>query len=115
NGKLYWSVSRSEQFSGIDIDKLPNNPFKATLSGFGITLVKVDVFDKLEWPYWDNIRSPGAIERGEDLYFCRKAIDAGFDIWCDPKVKCNHIRMSGLLSITNEFLNSTKVKEARNG
>lgn len=107
-GKLYWSVSRDETFSAIDLEELPKNPFKVTLCGFGVVLIKTEVFEKLEWPYWENIRTPGGVKRGEDLYFCRKARDAGFDIWCDPKVKCNHVRMSGLLSIASEQLKFKK-------
>jgi hypothetical protein len=107
-GKLYWNVSKSDTFNAIELEELPDNPFKVTLCGNGVMLVKTEVFERLEWPYWENIRSPGCIKQGEDLYFCKKARDAGYDIWCDPKVKCNHVRMSGLLSIANEQSKLTK-------
>lgn len=110
-GRLYWNISRSESFNALELEELPSNSFKVTLCGFGIVLIKTEVFEKLEWPYWENIRSPGAIKRGEDMYFCRKAIEAGYDIWCDPKVKCNHIRMSGLLSIAKDLLIKKGVKQ----
>ena len=28
---------------------------------------------------------------GEDVIFCRRAREAGFGVWCDPTVKCDHI------------------------
>jgi GT2 family glycosyltransferase len=96
---LSWSVSREDRF--IPIGELPRDPFKAKWCGFGIVLVKFKVFEKLQWPYWKNEFSPGKVNKGEDIYFCDKARDAGFEIWCDPKVKCNHIRMANLMSIVN--------------
>ncbi len=98
---LTWSVVREDKF--VEIEDLPDNPFKIQSCGFGIILVKMTVFEKLEWPYWKNIMRPGGIETGEDVYFCQKAIEAGFDIWCDPKVKCNHIRITNLMSIVNNL------------
>lgn len=110
-GRLYWSVSRSDKFNALELEDLPNNLFKATLCGNGVMLVKTEVFDRLKWPYWENLRSPGCTKQGEDLYFCKKVRDAGYDIWCDPKVKCNHIRMSGLLSIAKDILIKKGVKQ----
>jgi len=101
NGSIKWSVSREECFDGIPIEELPRNLFKIKAGGFGVTLIKFEVLQKLEWPYWKNIFVPGDVEKGEDIYFCDKAREAGFDIWCDPKVKCNHIRITSLLGIVN--------------
>ncbi len=100
---LFWSVSREEPFNPLGVDDLPDNPFKVKSCGFGIVLIKINVFEKLEWPYWKNEFEPGVIKKGEDIYFCDKVREAGFDIWCDPKVKCNHIRISNLLSIMNNM------------
>ena len=35
---------------------------------------------------------------GEDVIFCRRAREAGFDVWCDPTVKCNHIGDSMIIN-----------------
>jgi len=98
-----WNVSREDNFEPVKIGELPDNPFKIKSCGFGIILIKFDVFEKLEWPYWKNIFKPDRIEKSEDIYFCEKVRRAGFDIWCDPKVKCNHIRITNLLSIINNL------------
>ncbi len=34
---------------------------------------------------------------GEDYYFCRKAREAGFDIWVDPLVEFDHAGVRGML------------------
>ncbi|KKN78798.1 hypothetical protein LCGC14_0345700 [marine sediment metagenome] len=100
-GEIRWSVSRDELF--IELDDLPRNPFKIVSGGFGVTLIKYEVFEALEWPYWKNVFVPGGIEMGEDIYFCDKARKAGYDIWCDPLVKCNHEKYIGLLNIVNKL------------
>ena len=94
-----WNVSREEDFSPLEEDDLPSNPFKVESCGFGIVLVKTSVLDKMEWPYWRSEYKPGLRTLGEDIYFCQKAKAAGFDIWCDPKVKCDHVTRSSYLSM----------------
>lgn len=108
SGGLFWSVSREEPFEAVAINELPTNPFKVKFCGFGVVLVRFEVFEKLEWPYWDNEFKPGTIVKGEDIYFCEKARKAGFDIWCDPKVKCNHIRITNLMSVVNNLQKGVK-------
>ena len=98
-GAMKWNVSREDSFVPMDINGLPNNPFKVQSCGFGVVLVKTTVFDKMEWPYWRSEYKPGLRTLGEDIYFSKKARAAGFDIWCDPKVKCNHATRSNFLSI----------------
>jgi GT2 family glycosyltransferase len=99
---MTWSVAKDDE-KMIEIGELPDNPFKVKHCGFGVMLVKYKVFEKLEWPYWKNEFEPGQIVKGEDIYFCDKVNEAGFDIWCEPKVKCNHIRMTNLMSIVNKL------------
>lgn len=99
NGQIRWSVSRQEPFEGLALDDLPRNPFKICSGGFGVVLVKFEVFEALEWPYWKKIYKPGGIEMGEDIYFFEKAREAGYDIWCHPLVKCAHIKVTNLMNI----------------
>lgn len=106
-GKLCWSVSREELFKPVRW--LPDNPFKAISCGCGVILIKYQVFEKLEWPYWKNVYAPGIKVMQEDIYFCEKARTAGFDIWCDPKIRCGYNRVFDLLSVANEFLKEKKL------
>ena len=54
--------------------------------GFGCCLTKTDVFDKIDFPYFVF-----GEDYGEDIYFCKKAREAGYKIYLDPDVKCGHI------------------------
>jgi len=60
--------------------------------GMGCMLIKKSVFEKLEEPYFQYTpRSKTSLQKGEDYYFCEKAKDAGFKIFCDTSVICGHI------------------------
>ena len=59
--------------------------------GFGCALVKREVLDKMEYPhflYTSAIDHRNTIS--EDVYFCMKATGAGFKLWCDTSVICDH-------------------------
>jgi GT2 family glycosyltransferase len=99
-GKFKWNVSKFGQSQFVDAtEPLGQNIFKAESVGFGCVLVKTSVLDKMEWPYWRSLYKPGLRTLGEDLYFCYEARKAGFDIWCDPKIKCDHVTRASYLSI----------------
>lgn len=100
-GEFKWNVSAGEGF--LPIDKLPSNPFKAEHCGFGVVLMKTEVLEKMDWPYWRSIYKPGLRTVGEDVYFCKNAQHAGFDIWVDPKVKCDHATRASYLSILRKL------------
>lgn len=96
-GILQWNVKKDGKF--IQNGELPVNPFKVKEAGFGCVLVKTSVIDKMDWPYWRSQYKPGLRTTGEDIYFCQKAIESGFDIWVDPKIKCDHVTRASYLSI----------------
>ena len=60
--------------------------------GFGAILIKTEVFDKLEPPYFADA---GGANRGEDMYFCLKAKAAGFKINVDPNTVIGHVGFYG--------------------
>lgn len=59
--------------------------------GLGIALIKVEIFEKLQYPYFKFITYSDDSVLSEDLYFCNKASERGFNIKCNPSVKGNHI------------------------
>lgn len=69
-------------------------PFKADFVGMGFVLMKKGVIEKLEYPWFtlgEHTLSNGVRRQlGEDVTFCMKIRDAGFDIWVDPTVKVGH-------------------------
>lgn len=52
--------------------------------GFGVTMIKREVFEKLDEPWF---AMPWAMDEkkhvGEDVYFCKMAQEAGFSVWVD--------------------------------
>jgi hypothetical protein len=67
--------------------------FKAFYTGFGFILIKRGVFESLNYPWFEPlfIKHENIVEFcSEDLSFCKKAKDKGFDIWIDPVVRVGH-------------------------
>ena len=102
--KISWCLSRTDPFKVMEIDELPNNPFKACVVSNGMMLVRTEVFDKIEWPYWRTEYDINHLKTGADIYFCRKARAAGFDLWVDPQIKCSHFKLVDLLGVTQKYI-----------
>jgi len=74
------------------IPEIPQELFKVAGIGTGLALVKTDVFDKIESPYFPIDRDKeGNIVLTEDIGFCERARDKGFDVWLDPTISVGHI------------------------
>jgi GT2 family glycosyltransferase len=56
---------------------------EVTAIGCGVMLVKREVFEKTPRPWFWFEQIPGGKLLGEDVYFCVKAKDAGFDTYLD--------------------------------
>lgn len=75
-------------------------PFKVAGAGFGFLAVKYGVFEKMPRPWFGPVAIPNTdktkesnpefILIGEDLSWCTKAINCGFDVWVDPLVRVTH-------------------------
>lgn len=101
---IKWNISLSRPFKGIPVEELPAELFEVSLCGFAVVLIRYEVFERLEWPYWKNIISRGSVDKGEDVYFCEKATECGYQIWCHPKAVCDHVRTTNLLGTIEEKL-----------
>ena len=71
--------------------------FTVDYSGFGWLLIKNGVFEHKEMPYpWFapkmQVFESGEVQDmcGEDVSFCLDAKEAGFEIWCDPRIRVGH-------------------------
>jgi GT2 family glycosyltransferase len=94
-------VAMGDRFrlDGSNVDQFYHvNPLGADLIpcdvlGMGCTLVPVEVFSKIgprPWfVYKDDDQGWPVVT--EDVPFCLKAKEAGYDIWLDPTVKCGHV------------------------
>lgn len=68
---------------------------KAAGFGLGFTLIKKGVFESIERPWFETTMVSYAGKSHfvtEDIFFCLKAIDYGFDLWIDPTVKVKHLK-----------------------
>jgi len=88
-------IMRSNEFGGVthvDWDTIKGQglvPIDGC--GFGCALIKADVFRGISYPqfvYKSAIDHKDTIS--EDVYFCMRARENGFSLWCDTSVICEH-------------------------
>jgi GT2 family glycosyltransferase len=72
--------------------KVVFKPFQARHAGLGCMLVERRVFEtvKFPWFYFDEREDQPFV--GEDVWFCFKVREAGFDIVCDGRIICGHVK-----------------------
>jgi hypothetical protein len=60
----------------------PSGLIEMEVMGMAVTLISTEVFKRLSKPYfsWDYENGKSV---SEDVYFCRKARNAGLKLWCD--------------------------------
>lgn len=69
-----WHTIVSKDKTGVE---------KVTAIGCGVMMVKREVFENTPRPWFWFEHLPGGQLLGEDVYFCVKAQDAGYDTYCD--------------------------------
>ena len=60
--------------------------------GLGCALIRVSVFDQLDYPYFKYIEYPDGEGLSEDLYFCEELVKRNIPIYVNPKVGCGHVK-----------------------
>jgi len=70
-------------------------PFTVDYTGFGWTLIKHGVFERLEYPWFApkmQVFDSGNVQDmcGEDVSFCLDAKKEGMVTWCDPRIRVGH-------------------------
>lgn len=66
---------------------------RVTATGTGCLLIKAAVFETVGYPFFKFGSTPDGGPLGEDIGFCYKAKEAGFEIWVDTSCKTDHITM----------------------
>lgn len=79
--EIYPSVQRFTEY--------PTNTFKVAGCGFGCVLMKTEIL-KAIWDRHGTCFFPTR-ELGEDLAFCQRATEGGYEIWAEPSVRLGHI------------------------
>jgi len=70
-------------------------PFRVGAVGTGIMLIKTEVFEKVEEPWFSffTTKYRKNVEiMGEDIAFCLKCMAAGVEIWVDPTIEVGHCK-----------------------
>ena len=81
--------------------KSMSEPVKVAGCGFGFLAVKSGVFESMTRPWFQSVMITNDDGfsfpmMGEDLSWCKRATDLGYDIWFDPTVKVTHNKMMKL-------------------
>ena len=79
-------------------NEYPSTPFKIAGCGFACVLIETRIL-KTVWDKRGTCFFPTR-ELGEDVAFCKAAIDSGFEIWAEPTVQLGHI---GHIAIYPEY------------
>ena len=71
--------------------EIPDKLFKCDWVGTGCILIRMEVFEKIKrpWFFFEPPNKEGGI--GEDIWFCRKAKEAGYNIWIEPEAPVGHL------------------------
>ena len=78
---------------------VPEGRFKVGACGFAGVLMSLDVLMSVSAKYGGRMFDP--LEgMGEDVSFCWKARQCGYDIWCDSDIELGHV---GQCVITRQF------------
>ncbi len=88
---LRWAVGLDEQDGRmVWLRGIPPAPTLIKGAGGGCLLIHRDVFNKIEWPWFDfELLKCGTI-MGEDFSFSRKCTKSGIDVWLQPAVIAGH-------------------------
>jgi len=87
----------------VDTIQKRTKPFTVDYAGFGWLLIEKGVFEdfdengkkKMPYPWFApkmQIFESGNVQDmcGEDVSFCLDAKEAGYEIWCDPRIRVGH-------------------------
>lgn len=70
-------------------EEYPNEAFRIAGCGFGCVLISTDILKTVTLNKGPCFLPMAGY--GEDLAFCKRATEMGFEIWCEPSVVCGHI------------------------
>lgn len=84
----------TKQYTGPELKEFRNagqNVLQIHGGGLGCALIKMTVFDKIDFPYFDWTNYQNNYVLSEDLFFDENLRKHGIPIYVDCRVECGHI------------------------
>ena len=81
-----------------EFDEIPTEPFEVAACGFGCVLMRTEMFVAVFGKFGNMFSPIGNV--GEDIAFCWRARQCGYQIIADPRIALGHV---GHTIITKEF------------
>lgn len=72
------------------------DPMEVDTIGYGFTLIKKGVYEKIPYPWHKPIDYDEFTYSSEDDAFSKKAIDAGFKLYVHPQVRVGHLKTGAI-------------------
>jgi GT2 family glycosyltransferase len=85
--------------------KNPNGIYETDIVTGGCHLVKRQVFEKLERPYYFTYHKNGLVEYSEDFVFSQQCQKLGYKLFTHYGLHCKHIRLVDIKSINDLMAN----------
>lgn len=88
-----YRINKRGGVSNVTYEELAKDSLaRISACGFGCVLIKSEVIRKIRYPqfiYREALDHKHTVS--EDVHFCARAIEEGFDIWADTTILCEHI------------------------
>ena len=104
---LFWSISdeSDDWILMTDIAPPQKEPTEIQSCGGGCLLIRREVLVDIKWPWFKTeyqeifLNEGKGIKQGEDVFFCKKAIEKGYKIIAEPTVVCKHFNCVDMLRV----------------
>ena len=90
-----------------DAHELGEIPESFDAVGTGFCLIRRDVLETLDRPWFRTLVDAPANFVSDDIFFCRKAREAGFDIVGDPNVSCDQFKVLDMSRLEELFTDNS--------
>jgi hypothetical protein len=105
---IYWSAYKKKGEEGYTEYNPKEGLQRVSAIGTGCFLVARRVFEDPEMrkgPFVRKLNPDGTVDRGNDISFCERATDRGFEIWAHFDFPCMHFNELELNEVVRAFKN----------
>lgn len=84
----------TDQYTGDELEELANDGeylIEVHGGGMGCALIKADLFQQYDYPWYKWTLYPNGGVLSEDLYLCEQCKQLGIPVYADTRVSCGHI------------------------